>query len=76
MTDNQVKEYVQKQATSEMFAARPPSKGATVARHPDSRLMVDLVDYSRKNEKTNRGNTYLMLAINPLVPEALRGTPE
>ena len=53
LTDNQVRDYVRKQATSELFAARPPTKGATVSRHPDSRLQVDLVDYSQKNVKNN-----------------------
>ena len=52
-------------SVSELFAARPPSKGTTVARHPDSRLQMDLVDYKHKSEKGNAGKKYLMLAQNP-----------
>ena len=64
LSENQVRDWIKKQAATELFAARPPSKGTTVARHPDSRLQMDLVDYKHKSEKGNAGKKYLMLAQN------------
>ena len=51
LTSAEAREFVSQQSTAQVFQARIPSDGVVSASRPDIRMMIDLIDYSkRKNE--------------------------